>query len=130
MFKRNTESVGLEIGDGLVKAMSIRLSGKGNKLAGYEMVKVNFRDGRNGIVAAIKKVLDALPVKNKKTKINISVSGESVMVRDIHWPQMTDEEIRKALRFEVERQVHYKTEEIVFDYYSVLDKSIAETKTR
>ncbi|MBU4305526.1 MAG: pilus assembly protein PilM, partial [Candidatus Omnitrophica bacterium] len=47
-----------------------------------------------------------------------------------HWPQMTDEEIRKALRFEVERQVHYKTEEIVFDYYSVLDKSIAETKTR
>lgn len=52
------------------------------------------------------------------------------MVRDIHWPQMSDEEIRKALKFEVERQVHYKTDEIVFDYYSVIDKSIAETKTR
>lgn len=129
MFRKQKNSIGLEIGDGLVKAMQIVSSNKENKLIRFEMVDVNFREGRQGIVNAMKTVLDKLNLK-KKDMVNISVSGESVMVRDIHWPQMTDEEIRKALKFEVERQVHYKTEEIVFDYYSVMDKSIAETKTR
>ncbi len=129
MFQKHKNSIGLEIGDGLVKAMHIISTPKENKLVGFDMVEVNFREGRQGIVNAMKEVLGRLGL-NKKDKINISVSGESVMVRDIHWPQMTDEEIRKALKFEVERQVHYKAEEIVFDYYSVLDKSIAETKTR
>ncbi len=129
MFQKHTNGIGLEIGDGLVKAMYIVSTPKENKLVGFDMVEVNFREGRQGIVNAIKEVLGKLGLKKRDT-INISVSGESVMVRDIHWPQMTDEEIRKALKFEVERQVHYKTEEIVFDYYSVMDKSIAETKTR
>ena len=129
MFQKHKNAIGLEIGDGLVKAMRIVSSNKENKLIGFEMVDVNFREGRQGIINAIKEVLGKLGL-NKKDKINISVSGESVMVRDIHWPQMSDDEIRKALRFEVERQVHYKAEEIVFDYYSVMDKSIAETKTR
>ena len=131
MFEKNTESIGLEIGDGLVKAMYIQSNSHENKLLAYEAVKVNFRDGRQGIVNAMNEVLTKLALKNKKkVKVNISVSGESVMVRDIHWPQMSDPEIRKALKFEVERQVHYKPDEIVFDYYSVLDKGIAETKTR
>jgi type IV pilus assembly protein PilM len=130
MFQKNIDSVGLEIGDGLVKAIHIRSNAKENKLLGFELVEVNFREGRQGIVNAMNEVLNRLGLNKKKHKVNISVSGESVMVRDIHWPQMADEEIRKALKFEVERQVHYKTDEIVFDYYSVLDKSIAETKTR
>ncbi|MCP4650033.1 MAG: type IV pilus assembly protein PilM [PVC group bacterium] len=129
-FKRYQEAVGVEIGDGLVKALYIASNEKENKLLGFEMVEVNFRDGRDGIINAIKEVMSRLPLKKKKCKINISVSGESVVVRDIHWPQMGDSEIRKALKFEVERQVHYKMEDIVFDYYSVLDKKIAETKTR
>lgn len=129
MFQKQKNAIGLEIGDGLVKAMHIISSNKENKLIGFEMVEVNFRDGRQGIVNAMKEVLGRLGLK-KNDKVNISVSGESVMVRDIHWPQMTNEEIRKALKFEVERQVHYKNDEIVFDYYSVMDKSIAETKTR
>lgn len=129
MFGKQRNSIGLEIGDGLVKAMHVISTPKENKLIGFDMVSVNFREGRQGIVNAMKEVLDKLGLK-KKDKINISISGESVMVRDIHWPQMTDAEIRKALKFEVERQVHYKTDEIVFDYYSVMDKSIAETKTR
>ncbi len=130
MFQKNNDSIGLEIGDGLVKAMHVRSTAKENKLIGYEVVSVNFREGRQGIVNAMNEVLGRLQLNKKKHKVNISVSGESVMVRDIHWPQMDDEEIRKALKFEVERQVHYKADEIVFDYYSVLDKSIAETKTR
>ena len=130
MFNKTIESIGLEIGDGLVKAMHIRSSAKENRLLGFEITEVNFREGRQGIVNAMNEVLNRLGLNKKKHKVNISVSGESVMVRDIHWPQMSDEEIRKALKFEVERQVHYKTEEIVFDYYSVVDKSIAETKTR
>jgi type IV pilus assembly protein PilM len=130
MFQKSIESVGLEIGDGLVKAMHMRSSAKENKLLGYEIVEVNFREGRQGIVNAMNDVLGRLSLNKKKHKVNISVSGESVMVRDIHWPQMADADIRKALKFEVERQVHYKTDEIVFDYYSVLDKTIAETKTR
>ena len=129
-FKKDRGSVGLEIGDGLVKAMYIQSSDKENKLLGFEVAKVNFREGRNGIIKAIKEVLSKLPINPKKCRVNISVSGESVVVRDIHWPQMSEEEIKKALKFEVERQVHYKMEEIVFDYYSVLDKSVAETKTR
>ena len=130
MFQKSNDSIGLEIGDGLVKAMHVRSMAKKNKLIGYEIVAVNFREGRQGIVNAMNHVLGRLALNKRKHRINISVSGESVMVRDIHWPQMADDEIRKALKFEVERQVHYKTDEIVFDYYSVLDKSIAETKTR
>ncbi|MBU1085962.1 MAG: type IV pilus assembly protein PilM [Candidatus Omnitrophica bacterium] len=130
MFQKSDDSIGLEIGDGLVKAMHMRCSAKENKLLGYEIVSVNFREGRQGIVNAMNDVLTRLSLNKKKHKVNISVSGESVMVRDIHWPQMDDDDIRKALKFEVERQVHYKTDEIVFDYYSVLDKTIAETKTR
>ena len=130
MFKKSKESIGLEIGDGLVKGIYISSTEKENKLLGLEMQEVNFREGRDGIVNAIKAVVDKLPIKKKRFSVNISVSGESVVVRDIHWPEMQDEEIRKALSFEVERQVHYKLDEIVFDYYSVLDKTIAETKTR
>ncbi len=129
MFRRYKESIGLEIGDGMVKAMCIQSSAKEHKLVGFEMTKVNFRDGRQGIINAVKDVVSRLSLK-RKYEVNISVSGESVVIRDIHWPEMNDEEIRKALKFEVERQVHYKAEEIVFDYYSVLDKSIAETRTR
>jgi len=130
LFNKAREAIGLEIGDGMVKAMHMQVSPKENRLLGFAMVPVNFREGRQGIVNAIKEVLAQLEAKPKKHRVNISVSGESVMVRDIHWPQMADEEIRRALKFEVERQVHFKAEEVVFDYYSVMDKSIAETKTR
>lgn len=129
MFKKIKHCIGLEIGDGLVKAIYIQSNAKENRLIDFDMQAVDFRQGRQGIINAIKDVLGRLSLK-KKMKVNISVSGESVVVRDIHWPQMSPEEIRKALQYEVERQVHYKAEEIVFDYYSVLDKSIAETKTR
>lgn len=130
LFKKDRQSVGLEIGDGLVKAMYIQSSAKKNKLLGFEVAEVNFREGRDGIIKAIKEVLGKLAINPKKNKINISVSGESVVVRDIHWPQMSPDEIKKALKFEVERQIHYKMEEVVFDYYSILDKTMAETKTR
>ncbi|MBU0633452.1 MAG: pilus assembly protein PilM [Candidatus Omnitrophica bacterium] len=130
MFKKFQEAVGIEIGDGLIKAVFIRSHATENQLIAYEAAKVNFIEGRDGLIKAIKEVLEKIPLNPKKHKINISVSGESVVVRDIHWPQMSDVEIKKALQFEVERQVHFKLDEIVFDYYSVLDKTVAETKTR
>jgi len=130
MFRYYNKFVSIEIGDGLVKAMYIMSNAKESRLIDFAMIAVNFRQGRNGIVKAIKDVLQKMQINSKKVRINICVSGESVVVRDIRWPQMNDIEIRKALRFEVERQVNCKIEDVVFDYYSVLDEQIDETKTR
>ncbi|MCM8812984.1 MAG: type IV pilus assembly protein PilM [Candidatus Omnitrophica bacterium] len=129
MAAKQQISIGLEIGDGLVKAMEIVASPRQSEVKNYAKVPVNFREGKDGIVKAIKEVMLKINAK-KNAAVNIAISGESVIVRDIHWPEMAEADIRKALQFEVERQTNAKAEEIIFDYCATQDKTLAETKTR
>ncbi|MCX7846195.1 MAG: pilus assembly protein PilM [Dictyoglomaceae bacterium] len=62
----------------------------------------------------IKKVLKSFKVK--KGKLLFSISAQNTVVRFINFTYMPKEEIREALRWELERFIPFPVEDVYFDY--------------
>jgi type IV pilus assembly protein PilM len=59
--------------------------------------------------------------------VNISVSGQSTIVRFVSMPKMSSEELKGAIRFEAEKHIPFPIEECILDY-QVLKKDDKDNK--
>lgn len=55
------------------------------------------------------------------SKINISMSGSVVMVRFLEFAKMKLEDLRVAMRFEVEKYIPFKADQVLTDYHIIGD---------
>ena len=111
--KKGREVVGLDIGNFNVKAAQLKKDGDKFNLSGLGFCRVNSKD-RKDVIEAIKKTVDEVKITTKK--INASIFPEGVIVRYLLLPNMSTEELNKAMNFEIERYVPFKKEEVVSDY--------------
>ena len=107
-------SVGLDIGSTSIKvvALGAKRSGSARPVVGQSVVTLEAGEDTDAS-AAIKTAVAKLhmPVRT----VNISVSGQWVIMRIVEMPVMKPNEIRQALPFEAQRYLPFSIQDVVVD---------------
>lgn len=113
--------VGIDIGSSMVKVIQLRKAGKGIEVekcatepiyAGRDK-KTSGMDMKEMKTSAIKKALERAGI-SAKYAIS-SVSGESIIVRYIQLPEMPENELKNALRWEAEEYIPFRIDDVNID---------------
>lgn len=104
--------IGLDIGTYSIKA--VELQKKGNLLLNF---KAQQRPQAEPLSAALKNFFKDGSFSSKE--MNISVSGPLVTARLVEMPEMKEEELDSAIRFEAEKNIPFNIDEAVLDYQVV-----------
>lgn len=110
VFKRTKSIVGLDIGSHAVKAVEMSLVGNEFVLTEFGQAQV-YAEG--SISDAINEVMSSCRFRTKR--VVTSVSGKSVIVRYLNLVQMSDEELKNAIRFEADKYIPFDVDEVVLD---------------
>lgn len=102
--------VGLDIGSKCIKAVELAQSDNGFAIVGYA-----YRDLAAGedLKEVIKELFHSTGFNTKK--VVTSISGRSVIVRYISMPEMSDVELRNAIKYEASKYIPFETDEVVLD---------------
>ncbi len=119
--------VGLDIGSSMMKVVELKRSGSGVEITALGVAPTPQEAVENSIILdsqmlgqAVKALLSQTGVTAKKCVS--SVSGQSaVVVRVIDVPQMSDDELANAIKWEVERVVPFPLSDVILDY-KVIDR--------
>ncbi|MCK4859320.1 MAG: type IV pilus assembly protein PilM [Candidatus Omnitrophica bacterium] len=116
-----SSSVGLDIGSSQVKMLELQ-----KKEGKFCLINWGISEIKEDISEAVKQAMEgANPVKSPPrrgaakslfNRVNISLSGPEVIIRYVDLPKMSAEELEKSLKFEVEKYLPFKTEEMLFDW--------------
>ncbi len=120
-FRRTKSLVGLDIGSSAVKAVELRQTASGYKVAaiGSEPVPPHcIVDGAIVDGGAVADVIRQVFEKNnfKATEVVGSLSGNAVIVKKIVLPQMTEEELAEAIYWEAEQYIPFDIQDVNLDY--------------
>jgi type IV pilus assembly protein PilM len=126
MFGKSKSVVGLDIGSSAVKAVELKPTGKGFRVAAYgeEPVPADaIVDGAiidaGSVADAIRRVFDGN--KAFKTKdVCASLSGNAVIVKKITLPVMTENELAESIYWEAEQYIPFDIQDVNLDY-QILD---------
>ena len=125
LFGRNTTTVGLDIGSGLIKLVAISHASGGpvlTKVAFTSVVNDAIVEGEvmdPGIVAeAIKGLMASAGIKAKK--VVTAVGGRDVIIKKIAMDRMREAEAREVIRWEAEQHVPFDMDNVELDF-QILD---------
>src|SRR6187455_3319906 len=118
--------VGLDIGSSAVKAVELKAAGKGFRVAAYgaEPVPADaIVDGAiidaGAVAEAIRNLFDKTPAFKTK-RVCASLSGNTVIVKKITLPVMTEAELRDSIYWEAEQYIPFDIQDVNLDY-QILD---------
>ncbi len=124
-FKKNRSVVGLDIGSSAVKAVELKASGKGFRVAAYGSEPIppdSIVDGAiidsAAVVESIRRVFEAKGFKTKE--VAVSLSGNAVIVKKITLPVMTTTELDESIYWEAEQYIPFDIQDVNLDY-QILD---------
>jgi len=114
--------VGLDIGTSSVKLVELKNVNDHWKLIAMgvadiprESLEAKSPDQQRVVVAdTIKKAYEKSGIKIKK--VATSLSGESIIIRYVKMPFMTDEELRKTISKEAEQHIPLSMDQVVLDF--------------
>ena len=125
MFRRAKALVGLDIGSSAVKAVELKPSGKSYKVTGFgtepvppdSIVDGAIIDGA-AVADAIRRLFENKAFKTKE--VAASLSGNSVIVKKISLPVMTQSELSESIYWEAEQYIPFDIQDVNIDY-QILD---------
>ena len=122
--------VGLEMGMGAVKAAELIHKKNGYQLRKLARLEIPFEDHDHTkreeiIVKVIKAVISKYRINTRR--VVSGVGGESVIVRRITLPLMTDKEIAQAVRWQAEDYIPYSMDQVCLGFH-VLDRGFSGEK--
>ena len=113
--------VGLDIGSSAVKAVELRPSGKGYKVVAFAVQPVppdSIVDGAiidgTAVADSIKRLFENKAFKTKE--VAASLSGNSVIVKKISLPLMTEAELSESIYWEAEQYIPFDIQDVNLDY--------------
>lgn len=114
-------SVGLDLGSRYIKAVQVTGTKESPKITHAAMVEISqtpIEEMDPGTrmeltVKTIKTVLGEAGIKSNK--VNVSLAGDSVLVRLIKMPVMSKEDLKNAIQFEAEQYIPLKIDQVVID---------------
>ncbi|MEQ1870029.1 MAG: type IV pilus assembly protein PilM [Vicinamibacterales bacterium] len=124
-FGTGKSVVGLDIGSSAVKAVELRGVGKKFKLGAMAIEPIpadSIVDGaiidRGAVAEAIRKVFAGQTFKTRD--VAASLSGNSVIVKKISLPVMTEAELAQSIHWEAEQYIPFDIQDVNLDY-QILD---------
>jgi type IV pilus assembly protein PilM len=125
LFGRSKSLVGLDIGSNTVKAIELKPSGKGFRVAAIAVQQVPPDSIVDGAIIDSGAVADAVGrlFTNKQFKskeVAASLSGNSVIVKKITLPLMTEAELSESIYWEAEQYIPFDIQDVNLDY-EILD---------
>jgi type IV pilus assembly protein PilM len=115
-------SVGLEVGTHLIKVVELVHKRKGYKLKKLARVKIPLAQDTDMQTDVAKAIRDLFKKNRMNTKEVISgVGGNSVIIRKIEIPLMTEKELRGAIKWEAEQYIPYPIDQVSLGFH-ILDK--------
>ena len=110
MFRKEKSVVGLDLGSQVVKAIEITLEGPEPVITGFARAEI----APGGAVhEAIAEVFQRGSFRSRN--VVTAVSGQSVVVRYITMVEMSDSELRQAIRFESDKYLPFDADDVVLD---------------
>jgi len=110
VFRKDKSVVGLDLGSQVVKAVEITLEGPEPVITGFARAEVPPGGDVNEAIAEVFR-RGSFRSRNVVT----SVSGQSVVVRYITMVEMSDNELRQAIRFESDKYLPFDSDDVVLD---------------
>jgi type IV pilus assembly protein PilM len=123
--KTKKRTVGLDIGSYHLKLVEIESKGDSAEITA--LVMKDIREEKD-LAETIKRVFDEAHIDNRE--VNLSLSGESVVARHLSLPKMSEEELKKAIIFELEDHIPFKPEEVYLDFRIVGDDPNSPNRMR
>jgi type IV pilus assembly protein PilM len=125
LFRRSKSLVGLDIGSSAVKAIELRPAGKGYKVGAVGVEPIPPDSIVDGAIIDSVAVSDAIRrlFLNKQFKaktVAASLSGNSVIVKKITLPVMSEQELGESIYWEAEQYIPFDIQDVNLDY-EVLD---------
>jgi type IV pilus assembly protein PilM len=125
LFRRTKGLVGLDIGSSAVKAIELKQNGKGYKVSAIGVEPVAPDSIVDGAIIDSAAVADAIRrlFANKQFKakdVAASLSGNSVIVKKIQLPVMSQQELTESIYWEAEQYIPFDIQDVNLDY-EVLD---------
>lgn len=120
--------IGLDIGPSCVKALALTPQKSGGfQMDYFSIQQIEGDRPKEKTVSAIRQAIAASNIKIQK--VVVSVSGQSVVVRHVLFPTMTDEELKSAITFEAEKYIPFNINEVYLDA-QIIDKNAADSKIK
>ncbi|HXG88405.1 MAG TPA: type IV pilus assembly protein PilM [Vicinamibacterales bacterium] len=124
-FRRSKGLVGLDIGSSAVKAIELRPAGKGFRVGAIGVEPVPSDSIVDGAIIDSGAVADAVRrlFANKQFKskdVAASLSGNSVIVKKITLPLMSEQELSESIYWEAEQYIPFDIQDVNLDY-EILD---------
>lgn len=116
--------IGLDIGASSIKVVQLK-RGNPPSLINYAVVELpedgvivdgNISDAETA-AECVKEAIGQLSAKG--FPIHSALSGQNVIVRFIHMPMMTEEDLAETIKFEAEQYVPYPIEDVALDFESL-----------
>ena len=126
MFGKSKSVVGLDIGSSAVKAVELKPTGKGFRVAAYGEEPVPpdaIVDGAIIDAGAVAEAIRQVFERNKAFKgkdVCASLSGNAVIVKKITLPVMTESELDESIYWEAEQYIPFDIQDVNLDY-QILD---------
>ena len=124
MFRKVKAVIGLDIGSSAVKAVELKVSGKGFKVVAFASEPVppdSIVDGAiidgAAVADAIRRVFENKAFKTKE--VAASLSGNAVIVKKINLPVMTAAELSESIYWEAEQYIPFDIQDVNLDYQIV-----------
>lgn len=105
-------AVGLDIGSNSIKAIDIELRDKEILLKRFNLIEISLAAD---LPLAIKNCLAPFGIKDER--INVSLTGQSVVTRYVWLPMMSSGELNSSLKFEAAKLIPFSIEEVNLDSY-------------
>jgi type IV pilus assembly protein PilM len=109
MFKSSKTVIGLDVGSYAVKAVALQPHGDRLTLQGYAQARI----GSQEPVEVIRKVLEQLGARSRR--LVSSVSGRSVIVRQVETPRLNPNELKAHIAYEADKYIPFGSEEVIID---------------
>ena len=131
-FGRSKSVVGLDIGSSAVKAVELRRAGKGHAVVRVAVAPVPPDAIVDGAIIDGGAVADAIRSlfagkKFSTPQVAVSLSGNSVIVKKISLPPMTEAELADSIRWEAEQYIPFDIQDVNLDY-QILDAGAGTEK--
>ncbi len=131
MFGRTKTVVGLDIGSSAVKAVELKPAGRSYRVVSFGSEPVppdTIVDGAiidGGAVAdVIRHLFESRKIKTRE--VAASLSGNSVIVKKINLPVMTDAELAESIQWEAEQYIPFDIQDVNLDYRILSSPQAAE----
>ena len=124
LFGKKSGLVGVDIGSSAIKAVELRVGGKGRDE--YQLLNIGIEplpseaivDGAimdsGAVIDAIQRVFQDNRIKT--TEVSTGVSGNAVIVKKISLPQMSAEELAESIHWEAEQYIPFDIQDVSLDY--------------